>query len=106
MSNDGTKAAARRGAWRKIHSTCECGVEVYGNGKNHFRSCSAHLESAGWPMDSAMRDALRHEGHMSADIVRIERALGQIYLDRRAHGDKSEMPWSEYRDTVWQLADA
>ncbi|OHU12784.1 hypothetical protein [Mycobacteroides chelonae] len=95
----------RKNGWRKIHSTCVCGREIYGNGKSHWRSCEQHLKTSGWPMETAMVHALFAEGH-GADIVRaVELGLGKLYLKRRAEGVKIELPWREYRDTVWQLAD-
>lgn len=104
---DGASSSARRNAWRKIHTRCVCGREIYGNGKAHQRTCEAHLEQRGWPVDNGMHEALMHEyGTNSVGILRaVELGLGRIYLERRRAGDKTEMRWAEFRDTFWKLAD-
>lgn len=97
--------SARRNASRKIHHTCACGREIFGNGKAHGRTCGSHLEKFGWPIEQSMRDAIHRDGH-HADMVRqVELGLGWIYLERRAAGNTKPLTWSEYRDTVWQLVE-
>ncbi|ART74329.1 hypothetical protein BTO20_37540 (plasmid) [Mycobacterium dioxanotrophicus] len=95
---------ARKSAWRKIHTTCPCGREVYGNGKSHQRNCHTHLQVNGWPLDDQMVQAVIDEYHGRDPVARIRAAemeLGRIYLERRARGDKTSLPWKQYRDTVW-----
>ncbi len=98
----------RKSAWRNIHVTCACGREVYGNGKSHQRNCVTHLRQVGWPLDAGMVQAVIREygGRNAAQRIRAaELELGRIYLDRRARGDKTELAWTEYRDTIWSTAE-
>ncbi|BBN50819.1 hypothetical protein JPH1_52940 (plasmid) [Mycobacterium avium subsp. hominissuis] len=67
----------RKAAWRRIHVTCPCGREVYGN---------------------RGRDPVPR-------IRAAEMELARIYLERHARSDKTELSWAEYRDTVWSAAD-
>lgn len=100
---------ARKSAWRNIHVTCRCGREVYGNGKSHQRNCETHLRETGWPLDAGMVQAIIREYRGRDPVPRIRAAemeLGRIYLERRARGDKTELGWTEYRDTVWSAADS
>jgi len=105
---DGARDSARRGAARKIHETCVCGRDVFGNGKQHQRSCERHLRERGWPLDRGMRDALRRH-HWRCEPYRVvreaEMLLGLVVLDRRAAGNDDPMPWRELRDLVWDLAE-
>ncbi|SHX98492.1 Uncharacterised protein [Mycobacteroides abscessus subsp. abscessus] len=97
----------RKDAWRKIHFTCPCGREVFGNGKSHQRSCETHLRERGWPLDNGMVDAVIREYRGRNPVPRIraaELALGRLYLERRRKGDKAELGWSDYRDMVWSAA--
>lgn len=97
-----------RTAHAKYHETCVCGLVVNGNGrKSHFRACGKYLANIGWPLDAAMGAAIRDEYRgRSAEVIRhVERGLGQFYLDRRHSGDKSELPWLEFKALVWKLAD-
>jgi hypothetical protein len=100
---------ARKEAWRKIHTTCPCGREVFGNGKVHQRNCETHLRVNGWPLDAAMTKAIRQE-YLSQDAAKriraAEMALGRIYLKRRAAGDKTELGWREFKDVVWDAVEA
>ncbi|MCT7372992.1 hypothetical protein [Mycolicibacterium llatzerense] len=106
---DGARAGARRMAHRKITHECACGRVLYGNlATSHLRSCEQNLRVNGWPIDAGMRDALLREysGRRYVEVLTaVERGLGRIYLDRRAGGDKSPLPWLEYRDTIWRLAE-
>lgn len=105
---DGIRESNRRNAGRKIKHTCACGRLIIGNGKAHQRWCEVHLRERGWPLANSMADAIRNEypGSTSSDIIRhVERELGRIYLERRAAGDMSDLPWREYRDLVWRLAE-
>lgn len=105
---DGARASARRNAARKIKHTCACGRLIVGNSKSHERWCEVNLRERGWPLDRGMADAIRNEipDSTSIDVIRhVERELGRIYLERRAAGDMSDLPWTEYRDLVWRLAE-
>lgn len=110
---DGAKQGRRRAAYQKIRHDCACGRELRGNlAKSHLRTCETNLRESGWPLDAGMQDALlkeyggRRQPPTYAQIVRaVERGLGQIYLERRQRGDKTPLPWIEYRDTVWRLAE-
>ena len=93
---DGARSSARRNARSKISYECPCGRVVYGNGKQHQRSCKKHLAEIGWPLDEGMRDALRSE---KVDYRAVERALGAQTIN------PSNMPWADFRDLVWRLAD-
>lgn len=104
----------RADAWRKIRHTCVCGRAVYGNGVMHQRTCDRHLAERGWPMEDAMREAVRQhcwENRSSGVfnptrvIESVERGLGKIYLQRRASGDRSALNWTEYKKHVWGLVD-
>lgn len=95
----------RKYGWRKIHRTCDCGKEVYGNGLAHFRACETHLKVSGWPMEQSMKNAIREEGHGAEMIRAVERDLGQFHLNRRESGENQPLRWTEYRDTVWQLVE-
>jgi hypothetical protein len=95
----------RKYGWRKIHRTCDCGQEVYGNGLAHFRACEPYLEQSGWPMETSMKNAIRENGHGAEIIGAVERELGRIYLERREAGNNKPLRWAEYRDTVWQLVE-
>jgi hypothetical protein len=54
-------------------------------------------------MAAAVRDEYRvGSAHI---IVYVEKQLGQVYLARRASGNRSDLPWAEYRDLVWRYAD-
>ena len=99
---------ARRGAWRKIHTTCVCGQEVYGNGLTHQRHCEPHLRERGWPVERAMQDAIRREldGPAAAVIQHVEKRLGELYLARRAKGDRTQLSWREYKDALWRFVEA
>jgi hypothetical protein len=102
-------ALARKNAWRKIHFTCPCGREVFGNGKSHQRNCDTHLRELGWPLDTGMSDAVIHEYSGNNAVPRLraaEMALGRIYLERRARGDKTELRWVDYRRIVWDTVNA
>lgn len=81
---------------------------VHGNGKSHQRTCQRHLRERGWPLDDGMRDAIRdvYTGRGTAVISAVERGIGAVYLERRARGDKTELPWRELRELVWTLAQA
>ncbi len=99
----------RKSAWSKIHVTCPCGRKVYGNGKSHQRNCETHLRASGWPLDARMVEAIIQEYRGRDPVPRIRAAemeLGRIYLDRRARGDKTELRWAQYRDTVWSVAES
>jgi hypothetical protein len=109
MSMDGAKAGARREAYRKIHTTCACGRRLEGNfAVSHLRTCETNLRENGWPIEDGMKQALMQE-YRSSGYVQILRAvelkLGQLYLARRASGDKTALPWREHRDTIWVFAD-
>lgn len=59
---------------------------------------------AGWPLNGRMVEAIIREYRGRDPVPRIRAAemeLGRFYLDRRARGDKTELGWTEYRDTVW-----
>lgn len=106
---DGARSSARRNAWQKINRECPCGRVVHGNGKAHERTCEAHLRKHGWPLDAGMVAAI-HDFYppiagRTPLVGEVERRLGAVYLERRAVGDKTELPWREYRDLVWQFAD-
>jgi hypothetical protein len=94
----------RADAWRKIHRTCPCGREVFGNGKAHQRSCEAHLSAYGWPLDDGMADAVRRECAPGA-VTYVQARLGEMYLERRHSGKVAPLSWAEYRDAVWRFAD-
>ncbi|OBF77110.1 hypothetical protein [Mycolicibacterium fortuitum] len=111
---DGAKAGARRAAYQKIRHDCACGRVLRGNlATSHLRACETNLRESGWPLDAGMKEVLlkecggRRQAPTYAHIVRaVERGLGKIYLERRQRGDKTPLPWIEYRDEVWRLADA
>ncbi len=97
---------------RRAHAgrsvVCDCGRRVWGNGSAaHKRTCTVHLEKSGWPLDDRMRQALFDElpGKATDTLIEVQRRLGRFYLARRAQGDKSTLPWREYRDLVWQYVD-
>src|SRR5690242_16038091 len=97
---------ARRDAWRKIDYPCPCGRVVHGNGRSHQRTCETHLREAGWPLDTAMADAVRNEYRGQPGVVSaVERELGRFYLARRQSGDRTALAWLAYRDLVWQYAE-
>lgn len=105
---DPTTHRRMRTAHTKYHETCVCGRVVNGNGrKSHFRTCEQYLEKVGWPLDAAMGAAIIDEYRgRGAEVIRhVERGLGQFYLDRRRSGDKTELPWVEFKTLVWKLAD-
>jgi hypothetical protein len=92
----------------KPHLACACGRDVWGNAgiASHRKACQASLERDGWPLDAGMTKALREEYPRNAvpTILYVSRQLGRVYIERRRAGDKTGMPWREYRDLVWQLA--
>lgn len=106
---DGARASARRNAYQKIRNDCSCGRVLRGNlAVSHLRACETHLAAVGYPLEESMRTAIMREyGHSNyvATLTHVERGLGEIFLQRRAAGNKQPMPWIEYRDTIWQLAE-
>jgi hypothetical protein len=95
---------------RRAHANhgyrCECGRMVYGNGhKSHLRTCAAHLDKVGWPLDEGMAQAIRDVYRNPLGVVMgVQQRLGQFYLARRKGGDLTPLPWPEFRDLVWRYA--
>jgi hypothetical protein len=110
---DGARKAARSNAWRKVHHTCACEREVYGNGKSHERSCEVSLRERGWPLDAGLCSAIReHVWEQQRNLAglpqlirAVEQRLGALYLARRAVGDKTELGWAELKPLLWRLVD-
>lgn len=107
MSMDGARASARRNAYKKIRHDCACGRTLRGNlAISHLRACETNLAQRGYPLEQSMQQALRDHYRPNYGIITaVERGLGQIFLNRRRAGNKQPMPWIEYRDTIWQLAE-
>lgn len=87
--------------------TCACGRVLHGNGApSHLRTCAASLARDGWPLETAMQLAVfrAYPGRGAATLAAVQRRLGQLYLRRRRGGDKTPLPWAEYRDLVWRYA--
>ncbi|MCV7003479.1 hypothetical protein [Mycolicibacterium alvei] len=107
---DGAKASVRRAAAAKPKLDCSCGRTVYSNAgiRAHQKACEVSLRQYGWPLDDAMRRAVFEEYGTKAAVAilrHVQLGLGAIYLTRRLAGHKTEMRWTDFRDTVWRLAD-